>query len=81
MSTDSNRANYEKKENEHFPCFYHKILFCSRKHFRLNYMLYFIMKILKKQELYQVAINHLSNFVFQGFTKNVQQNTVFFGQV
>ena len=44
--------------------------FAARKNIRLNCMHYFVMKILKKQELQQTALNHSSDIDFCQYLMN-----------
>ena len=55
--------------------------FAMSKNIRLNSLHYSIMKIPNKQELQNIAINHLSDIDFKDFMnfyKNVLQNHVIF---
>ena len=55
--------------------------FAMSKNIRLNSLHYSIMKIQNKQELQNIAINHLSDIDFKDFMnfyKNVLQNHVIF---
>ena len=55
--------------------------FVMSKNIRLNSLHYSIMKIPNKQELQNIAINHLSDIDFKDFMnfyKNVLQNHVIF---
>ena len=55
--------------------------FAMLKNIRLNSLHYSIMKIPNKQELQNIAINHLSDIDFKDFMnfyKNVLQNHVIF---
>ena len=55
--------------------------FAMSKNIRLNSLHYSIMKIQNKQELQNIAINHLSDIDFKDFMnfyKNVIQNHVIF---
>ena len=48
-----------RQKTKYFFCFYYRILFCFPKDTRPNSTHYFIMKILNKRELKQIAFNHL----------------------
>ena len=56
--------------------------FAVPKNFRLNSTHYFIMKIINKKELQQIAFNHSSDIDFQDFMnlykKLLQNNTLFY---
>ena len=55
--------------------------FAVPKHFRLNSTHYFIMKIVNKKELHQIAFNHSSDIDFQDFMnlyKRLLQNRALF---
>ena len=52
--------------------------FAVPENIRLNSTHYIIMKILNKQELQQIAFNHLSDIDFMNLHKNVLQSQVFF---
>ena len=52
--------------------------FAVPENIRLNSTHYIIMKILNKQELQQIAFNHLSDIDFMNLHKNVLQNQVLF---
>ena len=56
--------------------------FALPKNIRLNSTHYFVMKVLNKRELQQIAFNHSSDIDFQNFMnlyKNLLQNHIFFG--
>ena len=57
-------------------CFYYATLFCCPKNFRLNSTHYFVMKILNKGELQQIAFNHSSDIDFQNFKNLFKKSTV-----
>ena len=50
-----------------FDFFYYAILFCCTTNIRLISTHYFIMKILNKRELQQIAFNYSSDINFQDF--------------
>ena len=52
--------------------------FAVPENIRLNSTHYIIMKILNKQELQQIAFNHLSDIDFMNLHKNVLQRQVLF---
>ena len=52
--------------------------FAVPENIRLNSTHYIIMKILNKQELQQIAFNHLSDIDFMNLHKNVLQSQVLF---
>ena len=52
--------------------------FAVPENIRLNSTHYIIMKILNKQELQQIAVNHLSDIDFMNLHKNVLQSQVLF---
>ena len=59
------------------PVFIAHSYFAVPKNIRLNFTHYFIMKILNKQQLQQIAFNHSSYIDFRGFmifTKYLLQN-------
>ena len=52
--------------------------FAVPENIRLNSTHYIIMKILNKQEIQQIAFNHLSDIDFMNLHKNVLQSQVLF---
>ena len=46
------------------------------KDVKINYKKFFVMKILNKRELQQIAINHLSDIEFKDFMKICNKFTV-----
>ena len=60
---NSNRIICQRQKAKDFCCFYCSVLFCCAKHMRLNSTHYFIMKVLNKQELQQIAFNHSSDII------------------
>ena len=52
--------------------------FAVPENIRLNSTHYIIMKILSKQEIQQIAFNHLSEIDFMNLHKNVLQSQGFF---
>ena len=61
--------------------FYYTILICCIENITLNSSHYFIMKILNKQELQQIAFNHSSDIDVEDFMKlykKMYYKTIFF---
>ena len=63
--SNSNWIIYYGVKVKYFLCFYRKILFPVLENIWLNSTRYFVMNILNKRELQQIALNHSSDIDFQ----------------
>ena len=57
------------QKDQYIPCIYHTSYFSVPKDVRLNSTHYFIMKIINKRELQNIAINHSADIDYKDFMK------------
>ena len=63
------------KKTKHFSCFYYAIFFAMPKNSKLNSTHYYIMKILNKQELQQIAFDYSPYIDFKDFMNLYKKGT------